>query len=295
MRTRSLVPLIVVWVAALAAGLTCENVLGAPAPAVTSPPFGQRSELAALAARILRADYAGDRQALADLADRAAALGGSSELAAPAGYWAGFAFWRRALNGFNETPPAADLDADLAAAVTAFERAFSNPEFAADAKSAAAACLMSRAFLARQADPASDFKPWLERFSPLIQQAVAAAPRNPRVMWVWGAQVFYTPESMGGGQEKALALLRQGLADAGAERAAAEPCADTLLPRWGLAEMLMNLGYFEFHRSSPDLSAAIAYARAALAVEPSWHFLRDVLIPQIEGRMNTGPANAEAR
>ena len=39
------------------------------------------------------------------------------KLSARRDYWQGFAFWRRALNGFNETPASTDLRDDLKSAV----------------------------------------------------------------------------------------------------------------------------------------------------------------------------------
>jgi hypothetical protein len=53
------------------------------------------------------------------------------------------------------------------------------------------------------------------------------------------------------------------------------------MPSWGEAELLMNLAYSHLTRSTPDLTAAEQYARAALALIPSWHYVRDILLPQI--------------
>lgn len=265
----------------------------AAAQAPTSPPppsapyasAEQRARLLALAAEIRTADYAGDLPRLAALAGEVSAIRWPAELASPAAYWQGFAHWRRAINGFNETPLPDHLDADLASAVTAFERIFDDPVLGADAESAASACLMSRAFLASQANPSLDWRPWIERVVPLMKSALAKAPDNPRVAWVRGAQMFYVPKERGGGAEVALEILHQGLADAAAERAAGGACEESLAPRWGLPEMLLNLAYFESARPEPELGSALAYARSALALVPSWHYVRDVLIPQLEGRI----------
>ena len=45
---------------------------------------------------------------------------------------------------------------------------------------------------------------------------------------------------------------------------------------------LMNLAFSNLDRAQPDLDAADRYARAALAQVPNWHYVRDILIPQIQ-------------
>jgi hypothetical protein len=44
----------------------------------------------------------------------------------------------------------------------------------------------------------------------------------------------------------------------------------------------MNLAWSNLHRATPDLDAAEANARAALALIPNWHYVRDILLPQIK-------------
>src|SRR5260370_37650936 len=44
----------------------------------------------------------------------------------------------------------------------------------------------------------------------------------------------------------------------------------------------MSLAGSNFYRTAPDLAAAEQYARAALALVPYWHYVRDILIPMIE-------------
>jgi hypothetical protein len=51
----------------------------------------------------------------------------------------------------------------------------------------------------------------------------------------------------------------------------------------------MNLAYMNLHRTTPDVAAAERYAREALALVPCWHFVRDILMPQIqEARSRSG-------
>ena len=56
------------------------------------------------------------------------------------------------------------------------------------------------------------------------------------------------------------------------------------LPDWGKPEALMSLAYAQTIKSPPDLDAATDNARAALKLQPQWHYARDILIPQIEAK-----------
>ena len=44
----------------------------------------------------------------------------------------------------------------------------------------------------------------------------------------------------------------------------------------------MNLAWSDLNATKPDLAAAEQNARAALKIVPYWHYVRDILIPQIE-------------
>ena len=59
---------------------------------------------------------------------------------------------------------------------------------------------------------------------------------------------------------------------------------DLLEPSWGEAELLMNLAVANLNRTPPDLAAAEQYAQSALALVPYWHYVRDLLVPQIRKR-----------
>jgi hypothetical protein len=43
----------------------------------------------------------------------------------------------------------------------------------------------------------------------------------------------------------------------------------------------MSLSWSYQHRTVPDLKAAEENANAALALVPYWHYVRDILLPQI--------------
>jgi len=44
----------------------------------------------------------------------------------------------------------------------------------------------------------------------------------------------------------------------------------------------MNLAWSNLHRTTPDIKAAEAYALEALELVPYWHYVRDILMPQIQ-------------
>jgi len=57
---------------------------------------------------------------------------------------------------------------------------------------------------------------------------------------------------------------------------------DPLEPSWGEAELLAALAWANLHRTPPDLDAAEQYAHSALVLVPYWHYVRDILMPQIQ-------------
>ena len=83
---------------------------------------GDALRLGEIVREVRAADYRGERAELRRLASSLDAVQGPA-LAAPAAYWKGFALWRRAINGFNETPTPPDLRADLEGAVASFRAA----------------------------------------------------------------------------------------------------------------------------------------------------------------------------
>jgi hypothetical protein len=44
---------------------------------------------------------------------------------------------------------------------------------------------------------------------------------------------------------------------------------------------MMSLAYCYLNGDSVDISAAERYARNALEIVPYWHYVRDILLPQI--------------
>jgi hypothetical protein len=83
----------------------------------------------------------------------------------------------------------------------------------------------------------------------LLTEALAAAPDNPRLLWVQGANQWYAPPERGGGQDAALATYAKGLEIARRQKG---QVTDPLEPTWGEAELLMNLAFANLNRTTPD-------------------------------------------
>jgi hypothetical protein len=58
--------------------------------------------------------------------------------------------------------------------------------------------------------------------------------------------------------------------------------SDPLEPSWGEPELLMSLAWSNLNRATPDLNAADQFAHSALTLVPYWHYVRDILLPQIQ-------------
>lgn len=117
----------------------------------------------------------------------------------------------------------------------------------------------------------------MNRSRALLNEMESQAAKNPRYLWVLGANLWYTAPDRGGGQSAAMQTYQLGLT---AARAGTAP-GDPLRPSWGEAELLMNLAWSTLHKSVPDLPAAASYAQSALNLVPYWHYVRDILVSQI--------------
>jgi len=251
--------------------------MAVPAPAVDA----SREQAVKVVAQIQRVDYEGDRTALNQLYEQLLPFVDVPEFASRVRYWRGFAKWRRAINGFGEIPTPKDLSEDLTEAESEFEAALQRDPGFVDAKVGAASCLFNRLFLEgvfkNEKDP-QRLKEILAPASLLLKDAKNAAPENPRLLWVVGPNQWNTPPERGGGQDKAIATYEKGL---DVIRAHKESANDPLEPTWGEPELLMSLAWSNLNRTTPDLRAAEQYAQAALKLVPYWHYLRDILMPQI--------------
>jgi uncharacterized protein YciI len=255
-------------------------VLSAPTeiyPADTTGLEPSRDSIIRIVTQIQRADYEGDRPALKRLHDELTPIPEDNKLAARVLYWRGFALWRRAINGFNESPTPTDLEGDLTQAVADFKDSIVRDPAFAEPKIGAGSSLGYLMFLHRK-DPTL-MKELLEQSSPLLKEAMAIAPDNPRLLWVLGPIRWSSSPERGGGQDKAFEIYNKGLE---ALRNQKRGVIDPLEPSWGEPELLMNLAWSNLNRTTPDLKAADRYAQAALKLVPYWHYVRDILMPQIQ-------------
>jgi hypothetical protein len=219
-------------------------------------PSLSRDTIIHIVTQIQRADYEGDRAALKRLLHELTPLPEDNRLASRVLYWRGFAMWRRAINGFNETPTPSDLDEDLTQAITDFKDSIARDAAFVEPKLGAGSSFGYLMDLHRK-DQAR-VQELFQQSSPLLKEALAAAPDNPRLLWVLGPIRWSSPAERGGGQGKAFDLYNQGL-DAIRKQ---KPSGDPLEPSWGEPELLMNLAWSNLNRTAPDLSAAEEDAQA---------------------------------
>ena len=245
-------------------------------PADKAPHGLSRDAIVHLVGQIQRADYEGDRPALKRLHDELAPIPADNKLASRVLYWRGFALWRRAINGFNESPTPTDLEEDLTQAVTDFKDAISRDPAFVEPKIGAGSSLGYLMYLHRK--DATRVQELFQQSSPLLKEAMATAPDNPRLLWVLGPMRWASPPERGGGQDKAFEGYNRGLE---AIRNQKRDASDPLEPAWGEPELLMSLAWSNLNRTAPDLNAAEQDAEAALKLVPYWHYVRDILMPQI--------------
>lgn len=245
--------------------------------------------LSGLVAEVRAADYRGDRAALARLEAELGKLP-DGPLSDYRDYWRGFALWRRVLNGFNETPRPDDLESDVEKALQRFKAALAvHPDWI-EARLAMVGLWGNQIYLA--GGDAEKRRAILAESGPTFKFVMANAGDNPRALWIRGGMEGWAPPPVGGDLAKAAATLRYGVACAWRE-AAAHPDPPAWVPTWGGPENLMNLAYIYSRAQTPDRALALAYAEGAVTAVPEWHFVRDILIPQIEA-LPAGPLPSPA-
>lgn len=244
---------------------------------VQEPDSATRRSVVTIMKEVQRADYEGDRARLKQLFQDLAPFAGEKTIGTKVHYWRGFALWRRAINGFNDKVDAKELEDDLRQAVDEFDEAASKDPGFVEAKIGALSCLGFLAYSLSQHDPAR-IQEFIPKLRQLRKDAEAAAPENPRLLWVLGPSIWNTPPERGGGQAKAMEMYEKGLE---AIRKHKTTASDPLDPSWGEPELLMSLAWSNFGRTTPDLNAAEKYAHSALELVPYWHYVRDILMQQI--------------
>lgn len=228
-----------------------------------------------IAGQIRDADYEGDRLALLRYFSDLERFTGDEFLGSKALYWRGFAMWRIAVNGFNDSANSNELENALKQAIKEFDlatlREFANIE----AKIGAGACRGLLAYLHRKNTPL--VQELTRSAKELLHEAKTVSPDNPRLLWVLGPIYWNTPPEHGGGQDKAIESYKRGLDNLQAQAGA----MDSLEPTWGEPELLMSLAWSYLNHGTPDPATAERYALAALKIVPHWHYTRDILLPQI--------------
>lgn len=234
-----------------------------------------REQAASIVAQIRRADYEGNRAAMQRGYDELKPFTDDQKLASRIQYWRGFAQWRRAINGFNDAVDPKELEQNLNTAIEEFKIAMEKDPTFVDAKVGTISCLGFLAFMNRKDQVRA--KELVGQILPLVKEADEMAPDNPRLIWVRGPIFWNTPPDRGGGQHKAIENYQRGLEVCSKIKAS----DDSLEPSWGKPELMMSLAYSFANKSTPDLEAAERNARAALEIVPYWHYVRDILLPQI--------------
>jgi hypothetical protein len=234
-----------------------------------------REKAVRIVAQIQRADYEGDQAALRRGYDDLKPFLEDQKLASRVRYWRGFAQWRQAINGFNDSVDPKELEQNLKNALDEFKIAMEKDPTFVDAKVGTISCLGYLAFMNKKDQPRA--KELVGQILPLVKEADEMAPDNPRLIWVHGPIFWNTPAERGGGQDKAIENYQRGLEVCSKNKASDDP----LEPSWGKPELMMNLAYCYLNTKPADVNAAERYARGALEKVPYWHYVRDILLPQI--------------
>lgn len=243
------------------------------APAADSP----RDQVVSIVGKIQRADYENDSQALRHLYEKLKPYLEEKEFGSRIRYWRGFALWRRGQNAMQESGDQKEIEQDLTLALEEFKAAAAADPAFVDAKTGAISCVGNIMYLHRE-DQAR-LQELIVQIKPMIQEAKAAAPDDPRLIWVLGPNLWNTPPERGGGQAKAIESYQKGLETWRKQKGTV---TDPLEPTWGEPELYMSLSWSYLNRTEPDLDAAEKNARLALELVPYWHYTRDILLPQIQ-------------
>jgi hypothetical protein len=234
-----------------------------------------RAEIAHLVSQIRRADYQGDRTTLKKAYDGLSAFLANNEFASRVRYWRGFALWRSAINAGNDSVDPQEMEQEFNQAADEFKDALAKDPGFVDAKVGMISCLGYIAYFHRKDRERT--QKLLDQIFPLVKEAKEAAPDNPRLIWVMGPILWYTPADRGGGLDKVIENYERGV----------EVCSktktpeDNLEPSWGKPELMMSLAYTYLQKNPPNVEAAERHARGALELVPEWRYLKEILLPQI--------------
>jgi hypothetical protein len=248
-------------------------VLCCVASAAAAKPSRVERKLVAIKAALMSADYRADLPTLASLRTRAAQLSEDPDLGYLADYWSGFASWRIVVNGVSTKVSPDEAKAHLDRAVVDFESSIRKKGDFADAYVGAAAVHGWLGAYKRADQAAMNVE--IDSFKRLLNRELELEPSNPRALWIEAVPFIVMPPERGGNIDRAIELYHKMLENAGPLR------PESPMPDWGKVEGLMSLASAHLKKPSPDLNAAEEEARAALRLQPDWHYVRDILVPQI--------------
>lgn len=97
----------------------------------------------------------------------------------------------------------------------------------ADAKGGAASCMVNDSFLVMNTERGRS-RELFQESAALLNEALAQAPDDPRLLWILGTNQFYARES--GAHERAIATYQRALALVRKQKTGA---VDDLDPSWG--------------------------------------------------------------
>ncbi len=253
---------------------------------------GPREEVIRIVTQIQRADYEGDRTTLKKSYDGLTPYLENKELASRVRYWRGFALWRSGINGGNDPScNQKELESEFKQAADEFKEALAKDPGFIDAKVGVISCVGYIAYYHRKEK--ERLTELLGEIFPLVKELKESAPDNPRFIWVMGPVLWNTPEDRGGGTVKVIENYERGVEICSRIKAP----EDALEPSWGKPELMMSLAYTYLQKNPPDVNAAERMGRGALELVPHWHYLRDILMPQIVAAKTkaTETANAEPK
>ena len=146
----------------------------------------------------------------------------------------------------------------------------------------------SASLLFLASDDAARRQQILAEFLPVFRDMAAQGTGNPRALWIVGGSQLGAPPPYGGDAAKAAQTLQRGV-EAALREARQTPPAPAYVPTWGGPENLMSLAYLYSHSALENRALALAYAQGALVGAPHWHYVAEVLLPQIRELGGTIP------
>ena len=169
-----------------------------------------RDRVTKIVSAIQRSDYEGNRAALKQQYDQLTPFLEDKELASRVRYWRGFARWRDGINAGNESVDAGEMEKLFLEGAEEFKAALGLDPAFVDAKVGLISCLGYCVYFHR--DDKERAREMVKPIFALVSEAKAAAPDNPRLLWVMGPILFYTPPEKGGGLDKVIENHERGVA-----------------------------------------------------------------------------------